>query len=131
MDGLCKRSLGKRTDALSRRPSHGAAAQQMKMQMENRLASFRACVDDNSVAGKSDSLLIRQALGDQEQAAYCEVVSFLDAVKRLDMLLGNYKRMARGFGTEVLEGQTQRVLIQDLGWQLPLNDSTKNTTRHK
>ena len=65
------------SNKLARRPTHGSAAQKMKVQVMHRLPRLRAAVYDQAVSPSGDALLKGQIIGHLEHATQKErILSF-------------------------------------------------------
>src|SRR5258706_7147179 len=121
-------SLG--TD-LSRRPGHGAAAEEMEMNMKNGLPRGRAAVEHDAKAVLRDALLLGEAVGDGTTIADELVIVLLQLEQRRDVLHRHDQDMDRRLGPDVLEGDDRVVAIDDVALDLPFDDAAKKTVAHR
>ena len=89
-------------DLLSRGPVHGAAAEDMQMQMVDGLATFRSRIHDNAKA--FGEAFFRQLCGDQREMAQHFLVRFGGVGERVDVLFGDDEEVGGRLGMDVLKG---------------------------
>ncbi len=109
----------------ARRPGEPAAGQQVKMNMENRLAGIMAVIDDHPVAALIKPLFGSYGFGNKEQVPDDFTVRDDETVDVSDMFFRHNEHMDRRLGIDVLKGDRELVLVDDLCGDLFLDDPAK------
>jgi hypothetical protein len=99
----------------------------MKMQMKNRLAGVRTCVDHQPVAGFFDSFLAGDLPANRRQVPQERFIFRPDFIQGRDMPVGDDQDMDRGNRVIIPESSHQRIMVQDLCRNFAGYDFTKNT----
>ena len=112
---------------LSRRPLHGAAAEQVDVEVIDRLPPVGTGVDDQAVARCGEALLFGDLAGFEQQVAEQGAVLGSGVLHAGDDFLGDDEDVRRGLGLDVAESQTIVVLIDDVGGNFAADDFAKNS----
>ena len=92
---------------------HGAAPQQVKMQVIDRLAAVVARVDDDAVAVR-ESCFAGDLCGDGQQMPQQALVAAAGVRERGDVLARKDQQVGRRLGADVREGVGRVVLVNQL-----------------
>lgn len=117
--------LVERVEPLTRRPRQGPPAQNMDMQMENRLATVHTSVDDRPVAAvqpqcRSDSWYHQHHVSTQR----CIFGS--QFIQRNHGLLWDEQHMDGGLRVHITKGQAKIVFVNDAGRDFLVDDLLKD-----
>src|SRR5690349_2590111 len=115
---------------LSRRPGEAAAADEVQVDVEDRLPGVAVGVEHHPEAAGRNAALFGDGGRAPRQLADNRVVLRRQLVERRDVALGDDEHMRRGLRLDVFEGQDAFVLVHDLGWQLAVDDLAEKTVRH-
>src|SRR5690242_3755998 len=102
----------------------------MEVQMIHRLAAIATTVDHNAIAAFAQTKLScnrRYRRPDMAQQS-CIRIGYL--FERLDRLLGDYEHMNRSFGSDIAECQAQRVIVNDIRFNLTAHYLCKDRVSH-
>jgi len=110
--------------------SHPPAANQVQVQVENRLSTVRAGVDYRPVAILMDTLFACQLCGNNEHMSHEGLISRGKLVERMDVLVGNDQDMDRRSRVEIMESRHLFVAIDDAGRGFTVDNFAKDTVRH-
>jgi hypothetical protein len=102
-------------------PRHGAAAQEVQVQVGDRLPGLFFAVDHQAIAVANPQLL-GQAGGYDVQVAKDIAVLLPDVRMRSDYFPGDNENMDRGLRIDVVEGQATIILVDKSRRDLPVND---------
>src|SRR5690348_6803562 len=98
-----------------------AAAEQMKMNVENRLARVGAAIDDDAVAIFGDPVLLRETVCDHMDRADKLAILFVQVREHRDVLDRHDEDMHRSLGPDVPEGDDAVVAVDDVAFDLAFN----------
>src|SRR5262249_10968846 len=106
---------------LPRWPPKIPAAQQMQVQMRHRLASALLAVDNEPVAVANSQLHGQLGRDDVQMAKEIPIFRFDVGMSRND-LAGDNQHMDRRLRVDIAKGQAAIVLIDDVRWDLLVDD---------
>jgi hypothetical protein len=107
-----------------------SAAEQVDMQMKDRLACPRVRIDDGSITGAVDALFFRHSPGHGQQVAEKELIVLQIFVQRSNVLARYDKQMNGSLGIDVLKDKALLVFIQDLAGAFVSGYLAENTPEH-
>jgi len=108
---------------------HGSAAEEMAVDVENRLTSDGVTVEDKTVAVKFEiSGKLRCSKGDLANQVR---VFLVNVVQGSDVVFGNNENVNRRLGIYVVEGKKFAGLESDFRGDLLLCDLTKKAVLHR
>src|SRR3990172_3088974 len=103
----------------------------MIMQVKDTLAGVGAGVDDDAKAAVGDSLLPRQARGDFEDMTDHGAVIGCEIENAGNMPARDDENMDGRLRIDVLEGNHRVILVNDISFDLALDDATEKTIAHR
>ena len=112
-----------------RRPMECSAAEEVNVQVIDRLAAVSAAVDDGAISVRQTELL-GHFLRRQQQVAEQGLIVRLSSSEVGNLLLGDHQHMRRSLRRDVVKRQTQLVFMDDLGWDFFVDDPLKDG-RHR
>src|SRR5262245_61656802 len=115
---------------LSRRPGHAPPAEQMQMDVKDRLSRVAVRVEHSPVAAGRDTAVLGDRRSAPHDRADDAVVVCLELVQRVDMTLGYDQHVYRRLRVGVLEGQQLLVLEDDLAGNLAAHNFAEETVGH-
>ena len=104
------------------------SADDVDVQMEDRLAALGTLVDHSSVALLGQALLCRDFGDDDHHVAQkcgMSILSLADASETV-AVLGDDQKVLGGDGGDVLECQALVIFVDDVGWDLLANNLVEN-----
>lgn len=107
------------------------AANQVNMDVINRLTAMWTGVGDQAVAARGNTHLFGQLMGDCEQVADGGFILNLEIVNGFDVLFGYDKQVDRRDGIDVMESHGSLVFENDAGRGLVFNDGAKDAGHKK
>src|SRR5438874_9588262 len=113
--------------ALAGRPTHSASAEQVQVQVVNRLSRLRTLVEDHAVAVAIDLAFVRDAIGDLDHAGEHRGVRRREVVNAGNVLLRNHEHMRRGDWTDIVKGDDLFVAEDFLRRNLPRENLAEET----
>ena len=116
---------------LSRWPVHPASAENMKVDMIDRLAAFRIAVGYYPESPFSDPLIFCYFIGNRYQVADQAAVLLPDIHNRRDMLFRDHQRMNRRLRVYIFEGKGMLILIDYSRRYFFVDDLTEYAIAHK
>lgn len=90
--------------------------------MIDRLLPIRATVEDGPVSS-FQTLVGGQLLRDQHQVSYKWTIFWLQVIKGRNRAARNDEQVHRSLWINVAEGNTLVVLINDISWNISINDT--------
>src|SRR5437763_6672611 len=118
--------------ALAGRPTHGPSAEEVQVQVVDRLSRLRPLVEDHVVAVAIDLAFVRDAVGDLDHADEHRGVRRREVVDAGNVLLRNHQYMRRGDRTDIVKGDDLVVAEDFLRRDLPREDLAEETLlRHR
>lgn len=107
------------------------AANQVNMEVINRLSAIRTGVGDKAVAAAGNSHLFGQLVGDYEQVADGGFIFTLKVVNRFDVLFGNDQQVDWRDGINVMESHGSLVFKNNTSRGFVFNDGAEDTGHNK
>ncbi len=107
------------------------AANQVNMDVINRLSAIWTGVGDNAVAAAGNSQLFGQLMGDCEQVADGDFIFTLKVVYGFDVLFGDDQQVDWRDGINVMESHGSLVFENDMGRGLVFNDGAEDAGHNK
>lgn len=101
------------------------------MDVINRLPSFSAAVEDQSVAALAYTEFIGEAVGGEHHPSDQSRVGGFQVVDGGDVSAGDNQDVVRRLGVDVAEGDEVGILINDVGFKLAGGDAAEEAVGHK
>jgi len=109
----------------------GSPAQQVKVNVKDRLAGLLATIGDHTKTLVRDPLFPREPVDHQVNIADEVPVLFVQVQQGRFMPLRNHEEVDRGLGIDILKGKDPLVFVNPGGGDAPLNDLAKKAIIHK
>lgn len=106
---------------------HGAAGEQMKMDMKHALPRLVVGVHHQPVTMLGEALLCGELFGGEKQLADQHGIIALQIIDRGDMFARNDQDVGRRLGVEITKGDDIPIFIDLGGWDLAINNLAKDT----
>lgn len=103
-----------------------ASAQDVDVQMGNRLPAVHPVVDDQPESGFQKIEFPGDFLRSQEKGSQQKLIAIAGLREARDVLLRNDQGMDRGLGSDVVKGQKQAGFVDDFGGDLAVDDFFEN-----
>ena len=107
-----------------------APAEQVQMDVEDRLAGVAICVEHGAKAARVQAPLLRNGCRSPHHLAHNSVVSRLKVVQRVDVPLGDDEHVRRCLRVDVVEGEQTIVFVHDGAGNLASDDLAEQAIRH-
>ena len=111
-------------------PTEGPPAQQVEVQVIDRLPALAVTIDHKAEPTIRDSDLSRDPVRHQQQVSEQPIISLVRIEECRQVLTGNNQDMDRRFLVNIFEGDRLLVLIDNLPWTFSVGDLTKETGIH-
>src|SRR5690606_36403740 len=115
------------TERSPRRENKNASAEQMHVQMENRLAAIGVRICDDSVTGVRKTFVAGDLCGRQHQMSDKLLLILSRGIERLDMHTRNDQNMRRSLRLDVIERDAPVVFVNDASRNGSFDDLAKYT----
>ena len=103
------------------RPAELAAAEQVQVEMKNRLAGAGTIVEDRAISIEQIAFS-GELRGNQMQLADDRLILVRRVVKRNEVLSRDKQNVRRRLRADVLERENVRVFVDNFGWNLLRSD---------
>ena len=110
---------------LSRRPVQGSAAEEVNVQVIDRLAAVSAAVDDGAISVRQTELL-GDFLCCEQQVSEQRLIRVLSRREIGQLLFRDHQHMRRSLRRDVMKRQAKIVFMDDLGWDFFVDDPLKD-----
>src|SRR5947207_14468148 len=108
--------------ALAGRPTHGPSAEEVQVQVVDRLSRLRPLVEDQAVAVAIDLAFVRDAVGDLDHAGEHRRMRGCEVVDAGNVLLRNHQHVRGGDRADIVKGDDLFVAEDLLCGNLPRED---------
>ena len=108
-----------------------APAEQMKVNVKDRLSGVGAAVDDEAVTVLGDALLLGETVGDAVNSADELADVVLQIREQPDVHDRHDENVDRRLRSDIPKGDDAVVAVDDIAFDLALDNAAKKTIRHR
>jgi hypothetical protein len=116
---------------LSRRPRHGAAAEQVQVDVKYRLSGISVRVEDRPKPTGCEPAVLRDGGPATDQLAEDLIVLDANLVQRGDMSFRNHQDVRRRLWVDVVERQHTLIFVDDRRGDLVVGNPAKEAISHR